>query len=109
VRPQAHRLCAFAMDRLHVERMAEHRSDPFLGAEVGQPLPGEHTLNGHGEIAPLGRPVIEQRLRAGFEMAADQECTIAVHDADAHRSRMQVDAAVMGTLLGVESPRVSSS
>jgi hypothetical protein len=98
-----------AMDGLPVERMAEHTSDPFLGAEVRQPIPGEHTLNGNGEIVPLGRNDLEQRLRAGVEMAVDHDFTIAVHDADIHRSRMQVDAAVMVMLFGVESPEVSSS
>jgi hypothetical protein len=89
--------------------MAEHNRDPNLGAEVRQPIPGEHTFNGHGEIVPIGRHDLEQRLRAGVEMAVDHDCTISVQEADLHHSRMQVDAAVMVMRFGVEAPEVSSS
>jgi hypothetical protein len=42
-------------------------------------------------------------------MAVDHDCTISVQEADIHRSRMQVDAAIMVMRFGVEAPEVSSS
>ena len=33
-----------AVDGLHVQRVAEDEGDPLGGAEVGEPVPGEHAL-----------------------------------------------------------------
>jgi len=44
-----------AVNGPHVERMPEHEVDPLVGAQIGQPVPGEHALNADHQI-PLAIP-----------------------------------------------------
>ena len=41
-----------AMDRFHVERVAQDEGNTFLGAEVGEPVPGEDAFDADDEIRP---------------------------------------------------------
>ncbi len=42
------------MDRIHVQCVAEHESDPFPAAQIGDPIPGEDALRHHDEIVLVG-------------------------------------------------------
>jgi hypothetical protein len=97
------------MDGLHVEGMPEDEGNPFLRAEVGEPLPGEHAFNGDDNVGPIGRNALEKRLRAGFHVPMQHDLTVLVEDADVHGPGVQVDATVKLMWLGVESHEVSSS
>ena len=44
-----------AVNGLHVEGVAEDEGDAFAGAEVCEPVPGEHALDGHDEVFPRCR------------------------------------------------------
>ena len=99
-----------AVDGLHVEGVAQDEGDAFLGAEVGEPVPGEHALDGDDESVAIGRNGLEKRSpgwlaccgAAGSRRPGSRMQTI-------HGPGVQVDAAVELVLLGVESPEVSSS
>ena len=52
----------------------------------------------------IGRHSLEQRFRRGFHVAVQHNFTVVIHDTDVHAPGMQVDTAVKGVLMGVESP-----
>ena len=41
------------MDGLHIEGMAQDEGNPLVGAEVGQPVPGQETFDAHDHIFPV--------------------------------------------------------
>jgi hypothetical protein len=43
-----------AMDRFHIEGVTEDEGDLLFGTEVGQPVPGEHALDGDYEVFSIG-------------------------------------------------------
>ena len=43
-----------AVNRLHVERVAQDEGNTFSGAEVGEPVPGEDAFDAEDEILPVG-------------------------------------------------------
>jgi hypothetical protein len=98
-----------AMDGLHGERMTEDERKTFVGTEVGEPVPGEHTLDRHDNPLTIRGNGVQKGLRSGFHIAMHQDLAALVEDADVHGPGMQVDAAVKWVLGGVESHEVSSS
>ena len=91
------------MDGLHVEGMAEDERDAFISAQVGQPVPGEHTFDGDDDIVSIGGNGFEKGLRVRLHVTVKQRLTGLVEDADVHRTGMQVDAAVKWVLRVVKS------
>ena len=57
------------MDGFHVEGVAEDEGDAFGGAEVGEPVPGEHALAADDESVAEGRQGVEQCVRIGGDFA----------------------------------------
>ena len=95
---------------LHIERMARDEGNPLLGAEVGQPVPGEETFERDNEALTIGCNGLEERFRGGFHGAVPQDVPVMVHETDVHGAGLQVDTAVKLVLvLGGEAPEVSSS
>jgi len=39
-----------AMNRLHIEGMAQDKGKAFLPTEVGQPIPGEHAFDSDDKV-----------------------------------------------------------
>ena len=93
-----------ALDGLHGESMPEATRDPFVGTQVGQPVPGEPTRD--GDHHPLSRRShgFEEGLRVGFPRAMHEERAALVEEADVHHTGVQVDAAVKWVRCGVQSP-----
>lgn len=96
------------MDRLHVERVSEDEGDPFLGAEVGKPVPGEDALDGHHDILTVRSDDAQEMLWGGEAIAIDAHLALRVEDADVHPPGVQIDATVVSVLGGVEPHPVSS-
>ena len=92
-----------AVDRLHVERVAEDEGDAFGGAEVGEPVPGEDALDGDDEVVAIGRDYLEERFGVRRQVLVDEHLAVAVEDADVHGLGVQIDAAVVAVLVRVES------
>jgi hypothetical protein len=91
------------MDGLHVERVAEDERDALPPAEVRQPVPGEHALDGDDEIVSVGLHSLNEGLRTASHILVQQNLTFPVKDAQVHGLGMQIDPAVVGVSLGVES------
>jgi hypothetical protein len=51
-----------AMNGFHVEGMTEDKRDVFLGAQVGEPVPGEHAFDRDDDIRPIRRNGFEKGL-----------------------------------------------
>jgi hypothetical protein len=94
-----------AVDGFHVQGVAEHEGNPLPFAEVGEPVPGEHALDGHHEILAVGRDEAEERLGAGAEILMDLDVSGLVEDTDVEGAGVEIDTAVVPVLLGVESHR----
>jgi len=42
------------MNGFHVKRVAEHKVNIFLRAQIGQPVPGKDALDGDYQVLPIG-------------------------------------------------------
>ena len=89
--------------------MAQHKSHPLTGTEVGEPIPGTNTLDRHDELIPRGGNGLEKRLWTRWPVAMPQALAGLVKHTDVHGTGMPVDATVKLVLFRVESPEVSSS
>ena len=89
--------------------MAEDKSDPMLGAEIREPVPGKNALHRDDSILTLRRNGLEKRLRARLHVAMEPNLPVLVEDTGIHRPGVHVDTTIKLVLRGVESPEVSSS
>jgi hypothetical protein len=80
----------------------------LLGAEVGQPIPGEDALDGDDQILAKEFRSLSGGLGTGVEVAVQQHLPLLVEDTQVHPTGMQVDATVVSVGFGVESHQVSS-
>jgi hypothetical protein len=92
-----------AVDGFHIEGVPEDEADPFGGAEIGEPVPGEHALDGNDEVFAVRGDRVEERLRGRPEVAVQQDLARLVEDAQIHRAGVEIDAAVVLVLLGVKA------
>jgi hypothetical protein len=91
------------MDGFHLKGMSQDEGNALLSTEIGEPIPGEDTFNGHHEPLPIGGDSPEEGFRSRFHMAVQHDFPIVAQDADVHGTGMQVDSAVKRVLMGVES------
>jgi acetyl-CoA carboxylase biotin carboxyl carrier protein len=92
-----------AVDGLHVEGVAEDEGDPFPPAEVREPVPGEDALGGDDEVFAVGRDGGQEGLGTAAQVLVEEDLALAIEDAQVHRLRVEVDPAVVGVALRVES------
>jgi hypothetical protein len=90
-----------AVDRLHVQRVAEHEHDAFLGAEISDPVPGEHALAGDDQAGAVGRQRFEQGGRLAGHFLVQGLVAGMIEDAQVQRSGVQIDAAVELVSIGL--------
>jgi hypothetical protein len=98
-----------AVDGLHRERMAEATRPPCVGTQVGEPIPGEDTCDGHDDSRTVGRQGPQKGRRTGLHGAVHEEVAGLVQETDRQAAGMQLDAALRVVLLGVALHEVSSS
>jgi hypothetical protein len=72
------------------------------------PVPGGHTLHGHHEIFAIWDDGSQERIGICAVVPVQENLAGLVHDADIHRSCVQVDAAVELMLSCVEFHKASS-
>jgi hypothetical protein len=92
-----------AVNGFHIEGMPQDEGNAFVRTEVGKPVPGEDTLDGHNQAIPIGCHGLEEGFRRRFHIAVQQDFAILAQDTDVHGAGMQVDPAVKLVLIGVES------
>jgi hypothetical protein len=97
------------MDGLHGEGVTQDKGNTLCSTHIGQPVPGEETLNRDNEALTRGRNGLEERFRRGLHIAVQQNFPLLTQEADVHGAGMQVDPAIHWVWVGVEAPKVSSS
>jgi hypothetical protein len=97
------------MNGFHVEGVAQDEGNPFLGAQVGEPVPSEDTFDADNQVFAVGCNSFQKRFRPCLHIPVAQDGSILVQDAKVHGTGVQVDATIKFVLLGVESHEVSSS
>jgi hypothetical protein len=96
-------LALAAVDGLHVQGVAEHEGNLLGGAQVRQPIPGEHALAADHQTVAKGRDGPEKGPRLGPKIDVQQHRARLVEDADVQGSRVQIDTAVESMLLLVKA------
>ncbi len=87
--------------------MAEHKREPCLGDEVGEPVPREESIQRRPrDRYDRARHDLEKGLGASLHMAVQGIRTRLIHDADVHGPGVPVDATIKLVRLGGESPEV---
>jgi hypothetical protein len=94
-----------AVDRFHVESMAEDKGDALFTAEVGDPIPAEQALDGDRQVLSVGSEGLQQLLSITGQFPVDEDCALLVQDAEIETAGVEVDTTVMNMLSGVESHR----
>src|SRR5437879_1450207 len=83
--------------------MAQDEGNLVFSAQVGEPIPGEHALDRHGDVVTIRSDDLEEGLGVAGDILVDKLVAGLVNDADIHRPGMQIDAAVKSVLSCVES------
>ena len=97
-----------AVDGFHVQRVAEHEGDPLAGAEIGEPVPGEDAFHRDDQVLTVGLDGPQEDPRIAANVLVKEDLPSLVENAQIHGSGVQVDAAVVLVLPGVESHRFPS-
>jgi len=83
------------MHSFHVQGMAEDKLNTFATAEIGKPVPGEHTLDADHQVIPERSNDLEEIFRRRGNVAVYQHHSVSPQNADEHFFRMKIDSAVM--------------
>jgi hypothetical protein len=94
-----------AVDRFHVESVAEDEGDVLFATQVGDPVPAEQALDGDGQVLSVGSKGLQQRLSVTGELTMNEDLALLVQDADIEAAGVEVDTTVVNMLSGVESHR----
>lgn len=97
-----------AVNRCHREGMPEHKRSPLTSAEVGEPVPGQETLDGHDASGATWCHGPEEYLRTGLHVLVETDRPSLVQETDRPAPGMPTDAAIQVVLFGVKLPGVSS-
>jgi len=100
--------CLAAVNGFHVEGMAEDEGDALIGAQIRDPVPGEHAFHGDDEILPIRGYDAEKDCTIGFYVSVQPYFSGFIKDADIHFFGMKVDSAIKFVLFGVKSHMASS-
>ncbi|MCK4303516.1 MAG: hypothetical protein KAY24_04695 [Candidatus Eisenbacteria sp.] len=75
--------------------MAKDERDLLLGAEIGEPVPGEDTLNRHDEAFTEGFDGPQEWLRSGGHVFVQHDLSLLIQYTDVHRSGVEIDSIMM--------------
>jgi len=90
------------MDRFHIEGMAKDEGNAFPGAEVGDPVPGEHAFYGDHDVLTERSNDTEKSFWVCVDILMNPDIPSGIKDADKHILGMQVDSTIKLVLFGVE-------
>jgi hypothetical protein len=88
--------------------MTKDKRNRFPVTQIGKPVPDEHAFDGNNDILPIRLDGPEEVLRSGFEVFVQHGLAFLIQDTDIHGSGVQIDAAIILMLPGIESHKVSS-
>src|SRR6185503_2142201 len=79
-----------------VESVSQDKRQAGSLAGIGQPIPPEHALAADGEAVLVRLDELEEVIEVVvLDIGVDQFFALAIHDADVHLTRMQIDSAVV--------------
>jgi hypothetical protein len=81
-----------AVDGFPREGRTQDPGHTLVGPQVGEPVPGEATLDGHHQGIPGGGHSREERFGGGLHGAGQHDCAIVAHDAEVHGAGMSINA-----------------
>jgi hypothetical protein len=83
--------------------VAEDEGDALFGAEVGEPVPGEHALAGNGVAVAEGIDSSAEGVGGGGDGLGEDGLAGSLENVQGQGSGVQIDAAIESVLLVVES------
>jgi hypothetical protein len=86
-----------------VESMTEDEWDLELSAQICDPVPGEHALDGHHDVIHVGLDQLGERPSFGGAVSVQDHRAALVDDAHVHAPCVQIDAAIVLVLSVVEA------
>jgi hypothetical protein len=96
-----------AVDGLHVECVTDDKRDLLRLTQIGDPVPGEETLDAHDHVRPIRcqrlQQHLQQQLLVGGNLRAMDDVAGLVENAHRQEPGVQIDAAVESVLPCVES------
>src|SRR5262249_50359882 len=91
------------MDRFHVQGVAQDKRNLLGGAQVGEPVPGEHALTSNYQVVTKVSDGLQKSSGMGRDVCLADDRAGLVEDADGQSPGVQIDAAVKSVLLVVET------
>jgi hypothetical protein len=82
--------------------MAENEGNALFNTEIGDPVPGEHTLYSDHDVLLEGGDDTKKGFRVGIDILMNPDVAPGIHDTDEHFFGMQVDSTIEFVLLGVK-------
>ena len=92
-----------AVNRFHVQGVAQREGDRFVFAEVGEPIPGEHALDADDQAGAVRRDGVQENLGARRQIAFEDGGTGVIENVREHTSCVQIDAGIECVRLFVEA------
>ncbi len=83
------------MDGFEIKSVGEDEGDVGVTASISEPIPAEHALAADGEAVAIGFHAFKEEGKVVvFDVGVDELLAFAVHDADVHLTRMEIDSAI---------------
>ena len=73
-----------AVDGPHVEGVSEHKLDPFVGTQIGEPIPGEYTLHANDQVVTVGGDGIEELFSSTAVILVMKHFAIGIENTRVH-------------------------
>jgi len=91
------------MDCFHVQGVAQDKRNVFLCTEVGNPIPGEDTLNGNDNVFAVGSNGLQKYIRVRFDVTVQNDFSLCVENTEVHTLGVEINSTEKFVLLGVKS------
>ena len=85
--------------------MTKNEGYAFPGTQVGKPLPGEHALGCHSEPLSIRFYGSQELLGIAGHVPVQENLSCLVDDAQVHCADVEINAAIVLVLLGIETHR----
>ena len=77
-----------AVDRFHVQRVAQDKENVLLATQIGKPVLGEDTLYGNPDVFSARRNRTEGTIAGASHVSVQQDLALRIQNTDVHRSRV---------------------
>jgi hypothetical protein len=95
-----------AVKGFHREGLPQDNGNALLRTAVGEPLPGQQTLDGPDDPLAVRRDGLENGCRSGLHVTAQEDCSRLMHDADVQAPRVEINTTIKWVRLHGEAPEI---